>query len=273
MKNGKYYVIDAHCHIYPDKIANKAAGAICRFYDRSEVLPHGDGTVDMLISDGFAAGIDKFIVQSVATTPHQVCSINRFISETAKNSDGRLIGLGTLHPDSENQEGNIQNIMDLGLHGVKLHPDIQGFKIDDYRCLKIYELCEQAGLPILMHTGDSRYDNSNPNRLLPILQIYTNLTVIGAHLGGWSMWEEASKQLAGTPNLYVDCSSSMPWLSDEKTVEIIRRYGAHRVLFGTDYPMWSPHSEIDRFLSLPLTDKEKKLILSENAIKLFKLKI
>ena len=47
--------------------------------------------------------------------------------------------------------------------------DIQAYKIDDYRCLKIYELCEENRLPILMHTGDSRYDYSNPNRLLPVL--------------------------------------------------------------------------------------------------------
>lgn len=272
MKNG-YYVIDAHCHIYPDKIANKAAGAISTFYDRPEVESHGDGTVKMLLENGASAGFDKFIVQSVATTPHQVESINHFIAEEVKNSGGKLIGLGTLHPDSENQAADVQTVIDLGLHGVKLHPDIQGFKIDDYRCLKIYELCEKAGLPILMHTGDSRFDNSNPNRLLPVLEIYTDLTVIGAHFGGWSMWEEASKKLAHIPNLYVDCSSSMQWLSNEKTVEIIRRYGAQRVLFGTDYPMWSPHDEIDRFMSLDLTEKERRLILSENAINLFKLKI
>lgn len=270
MKN-EYYVIDAHCHIYPDKIAHKAAGAICKFYDSSEVIPHGDGTVGMLVANGTDAGIDRFIVQSVATTPHQVASINHFISDTVKNSNGRLFGLGTLHPDSENQAEDVQNIIDLGLHGVKLHPDIQGFKIDDYRCLKIYELCEKAGLPILMHTGDSRFDNSNPNRLLPVLQIYTNLTVIGAHLGGWSMWEEASKKLAHTPNLYVDCSSSMQWLSNEKTVEIIRRYGADRVLFGTDYPMWSPKEELDRLMSLGLKKDELEMILSGNAKKVFKL--
>ena len=267
MINGKYYAIDAHCHVYPDKIALKAAGATDKFYD---VSSFGDGTVGMLVKEGGKSGIDRFIVQSVATTPKQVASINRFIADSAADSNGKLIGLGTLHPDSENMEADVQNIIDLGLHGVKLHPDIQGFKIDDYRCLKIYELCEKAGLPILMHTGDYRYDNSNPNRLIPILEIYTDLTIIGAHLGGWSIWEEASKKLAHIPNLYVDCSSSMGWLSNEKTVEIIRRYGADRVLFGTDYPMWSPYEEIERFMSLGLTDEENKLILSENAKKVFK---
>ncbi len=271
MIDEKYFVIDAHCHVYPDKIAQKAALATATFYGASSVVPHGDGTIGTLIKNGTDAGFDRFVVQSVATTPKQVASINRFIAESVKNSSGKLFGLGTLHPDSENQEEDVRNIIDLGLHGVKLHPDIQGFKIDDYRCLKIYELCEKAGLPILMHTGDSRYDNSNPNRLIPILEIYTNLTVVGAHLGGWSIWEEASKKLAHIPNLYVDCSSSMQWLSNEKTVEIIRRYGADRVLFGTDYPMWSPHDEIERFMSLALTDDERRLILSGNAIKVFNL--
>ena len=107
--------------------------------------------------------------------------------------------MGTLHPDSENIKADIEEIVNLGLKGVKLHPDIQKFKIDDYRMLKIYELCESNGLPILMHTGDNRYDYSNPNRLIPVLDIYKDLTVIGAHMGGWSIWEDAYKTLSKYP--------------------------------------------------------------------------
>ena len=157
------------------------------------------------------------------------------------------------------------------LKGVKLHPDIQAFKIDDYRCLRIYELCEERKLPILMHTGDNRYDYSNPNRLLPILQIYTGLTVIGAHLGGWSIWEEASKAYSGIPNFYVDCSSSFHYLPKETSAEIIRRYGTDRVLFGTDYPMWSAEKELEYFFSLGLDENEIKCILNTNVSKIFDL--
>ncbi len=203
MIENKFTVIDAHCHIYPDKIAVKAAGATDKFYS---VHGFGDGTLGMLMDEGKKAGTDMFIVQSVATTPRQVSSINNFIANEVAANDGILTGLGTLHPDSDDIERDVEEILSLGLHGVKLHPDIQGFKIDDYRCLKIYEQCEKKHLPILMHTGDSRYDNSNPNRLLPILEIYTGLTVIGAHFGGWSIWEEASKKLSGTKNHSVDCS-------------------------------------------------------------------
>ena len=262
----KFKVIDAHCHIYPEKISEKAVAHTDNFYG---IRSAQKGTVGELIRCDFEGGIDLAVVQSVATTPKQVTSINRFISDEVSKSNGRLCGLGTLHPDSENIAEDIKLIKQLGLKGVKLHPDIQGFKIDDYRCLKIYELCEKEGLPILMHTGDSRYDNSNPNRLLPVLEIYTGLVIIGAHFGGYSIWEEASKALCGHKNLYVDCSSSFFSLSDEEIVTIIRRYGADKVIFGSDFPMWSPEAELERFMSLGLSDLEKEQILSLNVKRVF----
>lgn len=267
MVNG-YFATDSHCHIYPEKIAERAVAGTDNFYGGRSVCR---GTVEDLLNEGAKAGIDRFLVQSVATSPKQVNSINEFIaSETAKHPD-KLIGFGTLHPDSADIRGDIKHLLSLGLRGVKLHPDIQAFKIDDYRCLKIYELCEQEGLPILMHTGDRRYDYSNPNRLLPVLEIYKRLTVIGAHLGGWSVWEEASRAYEGLPNFYVDCSSSMPYLDKETVKSIIRRYGAEKVLFGTDYPMWSPKKEIETFFSLGLDENEIRCILNSNIKKLLNL--
>lgn len=267
LKNG-YRVIDAHCHIYPDKIAERAVAGTDGFYG---IKSNCRGTVADLLEVGESAGIDGFVVQSVATTPHQVQSINEFIARSVAESNGKFTGLGTLHPDSQDIEGDIKHLKELGLKGVKLHPDIQRFKIDDYRCLKIYELCENMCLPILMHTGDHRYDYSNPNRLLPVMEIYTGLTVIGAHLGGWSVWDEAAEKLSGLTNLYVDCSSSLYALSPEKARSLIRTYGAKKVLFGTDYPMWEPKEELERFFALGLTPEENNLILYQNTADLLSL--
>lgn len=260
------YTIDAHCHIYPEKIASRAVKGTDTFYGENSLCK---GTASDLIEEGKKAGIDHFIVQSVATTPYQVKSINEFIAREVENSNGLMTGLGTLHPESSDILGDIEHILELGLHGVKLHPDIQAFKMDDYRCLKIYELCEQKNIPILMHAGDSRYDYSNPNRFLPILQIYTNLTVVGAHLGGWSVWDEAADKLNNLPNFYVDCSSCFGFIPAQKVKQLIRHYGADRVLFGTDYPMWSPSEEIKQILSLGLDENEIKSILNINAKKVF----
>ncbi len=261
-------IIDAHCHIYPDKIALKATMATEKFYGINHT--EMDGTTAKLLQEGKKAGVTHFVVQSVATAPSQVSSINNFIARSVEESEGAFTGLGTLHPDSSDLKGDVEEIIALGLHGVKLHPDIQRFKIDDYRCLKIYELCE-GKLPILMHTGDSRYDFSNTNRLVPILEIYKNLTVIGAHFAGWSLWEQAAEELCEKkyPNLYVDCCSCFYALSDEQIKKLINLYGADRVLFGTDYPMWQPDVELKRFFSLGLEKEQQEQILYKNAVKLF----
>ena len=264
----KYRIIDAHCHIYPDKIAQKASDSTGAFYSIPSLL---DGKISTLLEHGEKAGIEHFVVQSVATTPKQVSSINKFITASVSESNGRFTGLGTLHPDSEDIEADVNEIISLGLKGVKLHPDIQRFKIDDYRMLKIYELCE-GRLPILIHTGDNRYDYSNPNRMKPILEIYQGLTVIGAHFGGWSIWEEATKQLCNYENFYVDCSSSLYAMTPEKAKELIMAYGTSRVLFGTDYPMWKPETEIEKFLQIDLTEQERQDILFNNTAKLFCIK-
>lgn len=258
-------IIDCHCHIYPDKIASKAVESIGHFYD---IPMTSKGTLDDLKVAGTQAGITHYVVFSVATTPHQVGSINKFIANTVQDHKGIMTGLGTLHPDSQNQSEDIENLIALGLKGVKLHPDIQGVKIDDPRCMEIYKLCE-GRLPILFHTGDYRYDFSNPTRVKAVLDAFPNLKVIGAHFGGWSIWERASEELHNYKNFMVDCSSSLYALDSKTAAELVRLYGAERVLFGTDYPMWRPDDELKRFYAMNLTEEENELILHKNAEKLF----
>jgi len=261
----KYKIIDAHCHIYPDKIAEKASQSTGRFYDIQMTY---DGKVSTLKDAAKQAGIDHCIVQSVATKPEQVSSINLFIAASVEESAGFMTGLGTLHPESTDISADIDELISLGLKGVKLHPDIQGFKIDDYRCLEIYRLCE-GRLPILFHTGDKRYDMSNPNRLMPILEIYSGLTVIGAHFGGYSVWEDALSSLPQYKNILVDCSSSFFCMSDDDIRRAIDAFGADRVMFGTDYPMWRPLGEVERLLSLGLEDEVYEKIFHKNAARVF----
>lgn len=261
----KYRIIDSHCHIYPDKIAQKASDATGHFYDLPASL---DGKISTLLEHGEKAGIEHFVVQSVATTPHQVSSINNFIASAVAESGGKFTGLGTLHPDSADMKADVEEIISLGLKGVKIHPDIQKVKIDDERMHQMYKLCE-GRLPILIHTGDNRYDYSNPNRMLPILDQYPDLTVIGAHFGGWSIWEDATERFKSYKNFLVDCSSSLYAISAETAKRLIHAYGVEKVLFGTDYPLWKPEEELARFMEVDLTEKEREDILYNNAYNLF----
>lgn len=264
------HIIDSHCHIYPDGIARKAVDAVDRFYDG---LPsdHYDGRVETLLSSGRAAHIDHFIVHSVATRPHQVSSINRFIAASQAQSGGAFTGMGTMHLDSEDLRRDFEELRELGLHGVKLHPDIQRFNADDPRAMRIYEMCEDAGLPVCVHTGDYRYDYSNPPRVANILRAFPDLKLIGAHFGGWSVWEAAAGALSDFPNITVDSSSSFYALKPEKARELIRIWGSERVMFGTDYPLWPQQPDIDYLLKLDLSDQDRERIFWKNCAALFEI--
>jgi predicted TIM-barrel fold metal-dependent hydrolase len=258
-------IIDAHAHIFPDKIAEKAVESIGGYYG---IAMSGTGTVAGLLESGSRAGIYKYIVHSTATKMDQVKPINDFIAQV-KEENKSFIGLGTIHPDFSDIDSEVDRIAALGLEGIKLHPDFQEFNIDDESMMPIYRAAE-GRLPILMHMGDKVKTSSRPERLAKVLDLFPGLTVIAAHLGGYCMWDEAIECLAGR-NLYFDTSSSLFALEPERAAEIIRNFGVEKVLFGTDYPMWTYEDELLRFDRLGMTEKERRLILYENACRLFNL--
>jgi predicted TIM-barrel fold metal-dependent hydrolase len=256
-------IIDSHAHIYPAKIAMKAADSIGKFYGIDMDM---DGTLNTLLAKGSAAGIDRFLVHSVATTPKQIDSINNYIHDKTVQYGDKLIGFATLHPDSKELPRQVDDILEMGLRGIKIHPDFQKFDVDSKEAYKMYELIE-GRLPILMHIGDYRTQYSKPQKLCNVLRDFPDLDVIAAHFGGWSEWDLGEKYLAGK-RLWVDTSSSTYKLSAQRVKELIDAFGADNVLFGTDYPMWDPASELERMSKVDLSDTDREKIYHINLEKL-----
>lgn len=260
------FIIDAHAHIYPDKIALRAAESIGEFYN---IAMSYDGTVDRLLELGDQYGISMFLVQSVATAPQKVAHINDFIAQSVAQHADRFIGFATLHPGMEDIPAEVARIKALGLRGVKLHPDFQKFHINDRAAYPIYEAIE-GELPLLIHTGDSRYPFSDPKRVPQVLRDFPKLQMICAHFGGWSQWNEAERVLAGQ-NVWIDTSSSLYALSPAKARELIAAFGEDRVLFGSDYPMWNPGAEVENILRLGLSERTMQKIFYKNLSELLHL--
>ena len=257
-------IINAHAHIYPEKIASKATDTIGKFYDIKMQSPAG--TPENLLKNGLEAGITGYIVHSCATKPHQVRSINEFIlKEITEHKE--FVGFMTLHQDLTEEEisEEIAWCIDKGFKGIKLHPDFQFFNIDDEKVEKIYRCVSACGknFPILFHIGDDRYDYSKPFRLSNIAKKYKNVNFIAAHFGGYRCWHEVGVY-EGLDNIYFDTSSSLPFISNELAESLIKKFGVEKFFFGDDFPMWNAKEELNRFNSLKLTQTEKEMILAKN---------
>lgn len=246
-------VVDAHVHVYPEKIALRAAESVGDFY---QYPMFKEGSVPAMLAAVESSPITHHIIYSVATKPSNVESINDFIAAECKKHPN-FVGFMAMHQDYPNPEDEIERAIGLGLRGMKLHPDTQKVNMDDDRLMRIYELIE-GRMPLVMHCGDYRTDFSHPRRMKRILHEFPNLVVDAAHFGGWSVFDLAVEYLENE-NCFLDMSSSQKFLGRRRTRELCEIYGADRILFGSDFPMWDPSEELEMFESLdfPKADFEK----------------
>ncbi|NLB89696.1 MAG: amidohydrolase family protein [Clostridiales bacterium] len=227
-----------------------------------------DGRVCTLLAENQKAGITKTVIHSVAVSWEKTEKINQFIAGTVKANPERLVGFAAIHPSHPKLTQALEEAKTMGLEGIKIHPDFQRFAIDDPKAFLLYEWAQAKAFPLLVHVGDTRYNYSHPQKMAKVLTAFPKLKVICAHLGGWSQWKEGYKYLTKFENAWIDTSSSLYALSCEEAKQIIEAFDSTRILFGTDYPMWSPKEEVKRIEKLKLPSSLLENILVNNAKRL-----
>ncbi len=260
-------LIDFHTHCFPDKIASKAIEKLS--FASGGLYPNTDGTVDGLKCIMKEQGVDKAVVLNIATNAHQQKSVNDF---AASINNGEIISFGTVFPDSEDVLEELERIKALGLKGVKLHPDYQGFFVDDEKMFPIYKKISELGLITVFHAGlDYGFPppyGATPDRMAKALQHFDS-PVIAAHWGGLGCGKDVLKYLCGK-DIYFDTSfgySTMPKYYAEK---IIEKHGTNKILFGTDSPWHTAKMEIRMLSTLGLSNGDMENITHTNAENLLK---
>ena len=107
-------------------------------------------------------------------------------------------------------------------------------------------------------------------KIKKILEDFPNLTVIGAHLGGYSTWEDSMDILCGK-NIYFDTSSTLEFISPELAVKILKKHDMDKSCSGPVNPRWHTKKEIENIEKLSLSDDEKEKIFYQNAQRLLEL--
>ena len=260
---------DSHVHIFPDKLLGKVLPKLSIV---SGTPYYSDGTLADTVAKMKDYSVDGCLFLNIATNVKQENSVNNFAFEL---HDKGYNTFGSVHPDSPEAINTLHKIKELGLKGVKLHPDYQEFMVDDRKMEIIYKECEMLGLTVAFHTG---FDPLSPNlvhcppkSLSCVADAFPNLKIIAAHMGGMRKPEEVKAYLAGKKNVWFDTAFASYFLNEAELYELIELHGVEKILFATDFPWSTPDAETKLIESTPLTDDEKRAIYYYNAAELLNL--
>lgn len=259
-------LIDFHTHCFPDALATKAVEKLS--FASGGLENYTDGTVSGLKSRMESEGVNASVVLNIATNAHQQQKVNDFAASI--NNEKDIFSFGSVFPSSPDALHELERIKALGLKGVKLHPDYQGFSVDDEKFIPLYKKISSLGLITVFHAGfDYGFAppyGATPEKMAKALK-YFDSPVIAAHWGGVNCGEAVLKHLCGR-DIYFDTSFGYSMMPKYYAEKIIEKHGTDKMLFGTDTPWHTATMELRLLESLGLSEAEMDKITHKNAEKL-----
>jgi aminocarboxymuconate-semialdehyde decarboxylase len=194
-------------------------------------------------------------------------------------------------------------IKKLGLMGVNLPGSIgQDQRIDAERLEPFYARCEELGVPLFLHPTDAVFssilDGYNGALFLSLgrvvevsvaamrlvlsgmMERHPDLKIVMSHMGGALPYQSGrmdknSKpaKLPKPPSTYLKrmyTDTVQPHSEGMKFA--IEYYGVDHVMYGSDYPCWSPAAALEFFHKIGLSAADQEKILNSNARRILNLR-
>jgi len=248
-----------HCHVFPEGVFSKIRPNI--------------GTIKCLKEWMEKLGVEKSIVFALFKHILPDSHPNEWLLENLKE-EKNLSGFAVINPLEKNAAKRLKTYVEQGFVGAKIHPAVMRVKINDARAEQFYEMAEKLEVPLLFHTGVHgwRLKEYMPILLDEVAQRYPKLPIIIEHTGGGAFFNQALAVLQNNQNCYAGIASirreaSLWWLSPEQISTLLRRIGATRIIYGTDYPfhgLKDIKEDIEMILNWKISADEKEKILGGN---------
>jgi predicted TIM-barrel fold metal-dependent hydrolase len=266
-------------HIHPPAPGHR------QLVDQPEVRAHFRSALSHEDAEEMAAyyaGLDIFGVlfaiddETVTGTPPVA---NDYVAGLARRYPEQFIGFGTVDPWKGRVAVNeIERCSgDLGLRGLKFHPQQQAFFPNDRRFYPLWETAQRLKLPVLIHTGTTGVGVGQPGgggiklkyaRPIPYIDDvaadFPELTIIMAH-PSFPWQDEQLAMLVHKPNVYMDLSGWSPKYFSPLLVQYAKTLVQDKVMFGSDYPVISPERWLNDFETLGFDEAVRQKVLCENA--------
>ena len=266
MQSKPFPLVDFHTHAFPDAIA---ARTMTKLSAIANAVPYTDGTLSGLRAKQEEDGVTLTVIHQIATKPSQQITVNNW---AAANQKDRIVFFGSVYPGAEDALPELSRIKEIGLKGIKFHPDYQEFFVEDERFFPIYQEIEQLSLPMIFHAGRDPFSpdlvHATPKGISKVAKAFPNLTIIAAHLGGMERCDEVEEYLVGLPNVYFDLSMAHTFADPIQAERIVKTHGTKKILFASDLP-WGTAKQTLAFMDqLHLSEDERKQICYQNAYRI-----
>ena len=276
----RWPVIDTHFHI--------GVNTMMCFIAEEELIPFMDQH-DIDIQVVFQVN-EGFHHRTPAWNPYVG---NDYVAMIQRMSPKRVLGLATVNPWLQAPKRKLapigkqrdalelvrgdpcmeeleRAILELGLHGLKMHPVEHNYAFNDPHIIRpimdrLVELQERAGrkLFIVVHAaGDSL--NNCPTAIADLAQHYPELLFLAAHCGYIWGYGTVGHTLGPLPHVMLDLTA-MP--QKQVVWEIYQDYGAGRFTAGTDAPYVSREITDSIIDDVAESDEERQLIAGGNLAK------
>jgi predicted TIM-barrel fold metal-dependent hydrolase len=277
-------ITDAHIHIQPFQMMPPAiAATFWKGKPNREELESYSADPRKLLARMDADGIDRVGLINYVSPDLMgfTDEANPWMVRYASADPSRLIAFGSVHPRfSADVEGDTRRILDMGVRALKVHPPHQLFRANAYQdalpsLAALYRVAEERGIPVTIHTGTSVFPGArsrfgDPMDVDDVAIDFPRLRILLAH-GGRPLWmEHAFFVVRRHPNVFLEVSGIPP----AKLLEYFPRLEelADKTIWGTDWPspgIKSMRTNVDAFLTLPLSAAAREKILNGNAARIW----
>ena len=269
--------IDAHTHLFPPAQVAARAAIVDRDFGFAEI--YADAGAELAEADALRAALregefDTAVALGFAfAEEREISEQNEYLLAEAAASPDEIVPFATLNLALPSWEAEASRAISAGARGFgELRPRTQGWDPLSGAALRLAAIAKDAGLPLLWHASEpvgheypGKWGGASPRELIDVATESPEVTMIGAHLGaGASFYLGMPEVRAATPNLVFDTAAAGLLYDSESIARLVEAAGAERVIFGSDFPLRSPATELKRALA-GLPAEAAEAVAGENA--------
>lgn len=273
-------IIDFHTHIFPPDVRDNRDDYVSRDATFAEMYASPKAkiaTAEDLLASMDEAGVDVSVALGFAWREHELCvRHNDYVLEAAAKSGGRIVPFATINmgPDEADVTREVARRVAAGAKGLgELRPESQGWDLTGEAGARLAALAKEHRLVLLFHVtevGGHEYPGKDGLQLGAFYRFameHTDLAIVGSHFAGglpFAMPEAPQVSLTA----FADTAARRFLYPDAVYRDVIARWGAERLLLGSDFPLVSQKAQVAEIRKNLAEEPEQTLALGANAARL-----